>query len=134
MIRSVSAATVGAEIAISIALAQATPPKIIVLVGPPGRFRADLCKDFILDGYPTTAGQAKALDAKIPDQQLPKSGRSAAWGQTMLADHSPSTRDLLRRAAEPRFGDEGQCSPAGELLECLAVMTRSRAVSRATRM
>jgi hypothetical protein len=34
MIRSVTAATLAAEFAISIALAQSTAPKIVVLVGP----------------------------------------------------------------------------------------------------
>ena len=36
MIRSVTVATLGATMAVSVALAQSAPPKVILLVGPPG--------------------------------------------------------------------------------------------------
>ncbi len=133
MIRSVTAATFGAVFAMSIALAQPAPQKIILLVGPPGSgkstqaaflakkyglraiamsdllkktigkkdpvakalaaaiasgevlpdeeaaelirrrlHRADTPNGFILDGFPATAGQAKALDRILQDEQLPK--------------------------------------------------------------
>jgi len=134
MIPPLTTATLCAAIAISIASAQSVPPKIILLVGPPGSgkttqakflakkygiptismsdllkaemlgkkdpvakalaagiasgdvlpdeaatdlirlrlLRTDLRRGFILDGYPATAGQAKALDRMLQDLQLPK--------------------------------------------------------------
>src|SRR3954464_12013997 len=136
MTRSATATKLGAVLAVSLAFAQAAaPPKVILLVGPPGsgkttqakilakkfaipsfsmaelvkqemasrrkdavskalaaniasgdllsddaateliRLRLlheDLRRGFILDGYPATAGQAKALDRMLEDQKLPK--------------------------------------------------------------
>jgi len=132
MIRSVSSTILGSAVAMSIALAQ-PPPKIIILVGPPGSgkttqanllakkhgipafsmadllkkemakkdpvtkalaatiasgemlpdetatnlirlhlLRSDFRKGFVLDGFPATAGQAKALDRMLEDVQLQK--------------------------------------------------------------
>ena len=140
MIRSIIVVTVGAAAAMSIAVAQIAPPKVILLVGPPGsgkttqaRFLAkrygipaismsdllkkqlssrkdavskalavpiasgDLMPDeaaadlvdqailsadhgrgFILDGFPNTAGQAKALDRDPPATAIAESRRRGA--------------------------------------------------------
>jgi len=135
MNRSIIAATVSAALVMSTGWA-AQPPKVILLVGPPGAgkttqaqflskkygvpsfsmsdllkkemssvqkkdpiakamaaaiasgdalpdeaaaelvrhhlLRSDVRKGFILDGFPATAGQAKALDQILQDRQLPK--------------------------------------------------------------
>ena len=155
MIRSITAALLGTAIAISTALAQLAPPKVILMVGPPGSGKttqakflakkytlpafsmadllkkemasrkkdavskalaasiasgdmlpdeeainlisrrllsADLRKGFILDGFPATAGQAKALDRMLQEHQLPKA--------TVVVLDAPD--DVIRKRMIPR--------------------------------
>lgn len=134
MTRPLTAAALGVAIAMSSAWAQSPPPRVILLVGPPGSGKttqakvlskefgipavsiadllkkemasqknpiaktmaspiasgevlsdeaaaelvgqylrtADVRRGFILDGFPSTAGQAKALDRILQDKNLPK--------------------------------------------------------------
>ena len=135
MIRSLRLACAGIAVTMTFAVAQLTPAKIVLLVGPPGSgkttqakmlekrygiraismadllkkevsrgkkdriskalasslesgdllpdaaaielvrqalLRSDLSKGFVLDGFPASAGQAKALDRMMQEEHLPK--------------------------------------------------------------
>ena len=156
-----STAIISAALALGIGFAQPSPPKVILLVGPPGSgkttqakflskkysipaismaallkkemsvekkdpvtkalaasiasgevlpdqaaadlirqrlFNADHRKGFILDGFPATAGQAKALDRMLQDEHLPK----AVVVVLDVPDDVIRKRMLLRRRADDK--------------------------------
>lgn len=64
--------TVSRTLAAAIATGEVLPDEQAVDLIRQRLFRTDVGKGFILDGFPSTAGQAKELDAMLADHQLPR--------------------------------------------------------------
>jgi adenylate kinase len=85
---------IAASVASGDALADEAAAELVRL----GLLRTDHTKGFILDGFPATAGQAKALDRILQDQRLPK----AVVVVLEVPDDVIRKRMLARRRADDK--------------------------------